>query len=180
MKILSDRALHTSFYRILDTPIMTNTIRGYFVESLVEAALAPDWRCNDIWDSWDLSHTASTLRMEVKQSAVRQVWDAPASARARTATPRFDIREREQMWKDGELTAALGRAEIYLFGFHPVADWKVADQRRAEQWEFYVIGGSELPDAKSISLAELKRRTEAVQADDLRHAVNELVAGLVG
>lgn len=179
MKALSDRALHSSFYRILDTPIMTNTIRGYFLESLVEAALAPDWRCNDIWDSWDLSHTASSLRMEVKQSAVRQVWDAPASARSRAAAPRFDIRERDQMWKDGEMTEALGRAEIYVFGFHPVADWIIADQRRAEQWEFYVLGGDKLPEAKSISLAELRRRANPVTADQLRQTVNKLVSALV-
>ena len=180
MKVLSERALHTSFYRILDTPIMTNTIRGYFLESLVEAALAPDWRCNDIWDSWDLSHTASKLRMEVKQSAVRQVWDAPASERSRAAAPRFDIRERDQMWKGGGLTPALGRAEIYVFGFHPVADWKVADQRRAEQWEFYILGRDGLPDAKSISLAELRKRTDAVRADQLRQVVNDLVSSLLG
>lgn len=84
------------------------------------------------------------------------------------------------MWKGGGLTPALGRAEIYVFGFHPVADWKVADQRRAEQWEFYILGRDGLPDAKSISLAELRKRTDAVRADQLRQVVNDLVSSLLG
>ncbi len=131
------------------SPIIQNNLRALVVEAIVDAALRPSWRwCSVDWAGWDFEHETG-IKLEVKQSAVRQTWAAPKSK----LVPRFDIRERTGYWEDGATWIAQpGRnAQIYVFAHHPFVD-ETADHRDPLQWRFYVIRASVLPVARTIGL----------------------------
>lgn len=175
MEDIGRRALSEAAFRILDVPIMTNTIRGFFVENLVYAALAPDWQINPVWSRCDLRHVDG-WQIEVKQSAARQVWDHPAKDRG-VPSPTFAIKQSDRAW-EGKLVESDERADLYVFAWHGEADWRVADQRRVEQWCFWVLPNGVLPDAKSISLPRLQDFGSPIRFEGLRGAVNQCVRRL--
>jgi hypothetical protein len=72
--------------------VVENSFRGFVVEIIVDAALAPGWLlCSGDWRGWDFEHTIGA-RLEVKQSAARQTWTTPP----KPPPPIFDIRERTE------------------------------------------------------------------------------------
>lgn len=74
---LFGKALDGFINSTVDVPLMNNTLRGFFVEHLIAAALGDDWSVTGGWDSWDLSHS-SGHKVEVKQNAFVQPWDVQA------------------------------------------------------------------------------------------------------
>jgi hypothetical protein len=80
-------------------PFLTNVHRAAVVEAIVAAALEPDWTwCSDDYASCDFRHKVSGARLEVKQSASLQSWNAKDRKQSRCS---FDVRERTGEWIDG-------------------------------------------------------------------------------
>jgi hypothetical protein len=160
-------------------PIVENLFRGFVAEAIVAAAIEPDWRwkVREGGPGWDFEHS-SGCRIEVKQSAKRQIW-VPAKKRH---APSFDIRQRKGHWVagvDGEPSKYIERsgrsADIYIFAYHPIAV-ESAEQRDARQWRFYLLPTACLPDGQDeIALSKLiTLGAEEVGWSDLRAAVERL------
>lgn len=157
--------------------IMNNVDRGGFVECMVAALLGPEWVLGDDWLPWDIEHTASGARIEVKQSAARQPWQLPDVCNSRS--PRFDIAPRQQYsptegrWSGKPVRAA----DLYIFGWHPEGREQVADHRDPELWEFTVVPTEKLPvGQKTIGLKPLQNLGESAQWDSLASTVERMLA----
>jgi hypothetical protein len=147
------RAAEAAFGR----PLVQNNFRATVVEAIVDAALPEGWRwCSADWAAWDFEHEDGT-RLEVKQSAAKQSWAAPA----KPSPPRFDIRHRTGRWEGAVWIAEPGRyAQIYVFAHHPLLD-ETADHRDPLQWQFYIVPAHDLPTTQSLSLKALQVLTRA-------------------
>jgi hypothetical protein len=158
--VVQQRAFDAAFGR----PVIQNNLRAIVVEAIVDLALSNGWRwCSQDWAAWDFEHDDGS-RLEVKQAAAKQTWQAPA----RPSAPRFDIAERTGRWEGSVWIAEPGRnAHIYVFAHHPIVD-ETADQRDPRQWRFYVIETAKLPSARTISLQAVERLTPPSTFDELR------------
>ncbi len=191
-----DLELHHRIQRMMleriNTPLISNTYRGDYIEFLVSTALEPEWSLTsatgDDWAAWDLEHPSGS-RLEVKNSAARQSWDQSGQNPKRR--PTFDIGPREGYWlsSNGKWTKvhAPGRqADVYVFAWHDEIREDVADHRVASQWQFFVVNENTLPPIqKSISLNRLADLANPCRFEDLRTEVerclpppNELKAAL--
>ena len=162
--------------RVFDQPLINNAERGAYVECLVELAMKsadPRWRLLGTWDPWDLEHSGTFARIEVKQSSAHQTWrTGPPPVRS---SGRFDIAPHEGYWwtyPDGEtqwVPIDLRRhADIYAFAWHSVDRPAYADHRQARQWRFFVVPEHRLPpDQKSIGLNPLRDLAEPCEYDHL-------------
>jgi hypothetical protein len=150
-------------------PLIENSYRGLIVEIIIGEALGSEWRlCSADWSGWDFEHR-SGCRLEVKQSAARQTWEAPR----KPSPPSFDIRERTGYYDSATWTPHAGRlAHSYVFAYHPVGD-DSADHRDPSQWQFYVLPASRLPANKRISLSKLVLLTSAGPWSHLRVSVEQ-------
>ena len=150
-----------------DRKVMTNHLRGSYVEYMIADILGADPVGYD-WAQWDLEFV--NKRIEIKQSAARQTWHARGKS---SNSPRFDIKERtgyydsESRWFDQP-----GRpADLYIFAWHDGED-----QRCADQWEFYIIRAIDLPHAqKSIGLSPIRQMTDMVKSKDLARSVTATI-----
>ncbi|WP_430423002.1 hypothetical protein [Phenylobacterium sp.] len=160
------RASEAAFGR----PLVSNTLRSMVVEAMVDLALGDGWTwCSADFAGWDFEHADGT-RLEVKQSAARQTWAAPA----RQAPPRFDIAPRTGHWAGPTWIEGAGRqAHIYVLAHHPLTD-ETADHRDPQQWVFYVVAADMLPAAKSLSLKGAEALTIAVDYVGLRDMVERV------
>ena len=180
-----DRLIHQQVVarltsRIYDQPIIGNVERGVYVECMVELAMHsvdPRWSLTATWDAWDLEHNNSRARIEVKQSSCLQSW-SPGSPTAGIvkSNASFDIRPRAGYWdSDAERavdTGAMRHADVYVFAWHGNCDPATADQRRSDQWEFYVVASDHLPAGqKTISLNPLRGLTTSCSFDQLAERV---------
>ena len=148
-------------------PLVQHDFRGIVAEVIVGCALEPSWRwCSGDWGGWDFEHPDGT-RLEVKQSAARQTWDAPK----KPSLPTFDIRARTGYYAGAEWHPGNGRlAHIYAFAYHPIADAS-ADHRDPRQWQFHVVRAEQLPLNKTIGLARVRAISPAVTWIGLSRAV---------
>lgn len=161
-----------------DQRLIDNFARGVYVERMIAFALDPEWQLPaTAWEAWDLAHSATGARMEVKQSAAQQVM-LPGFAE-KPAPPSFSIAPKKVLmgleWTD--LDPPRRVADIYVFAWHPV-EGDQADHRRADQWEFYVVREDDLPDQKTIGLKRVAALARAVGYGGLAAAVEEARAGL--
>ena len=133
-------------------PVVTNVFRSLLVEAMVAEALGSDWRwCSADFSLWDFEHV-SGAKLEVKQSAARQIWAKPGAPASKAV---FDIAHRKGGWSDGHWVEGRQRhADIYVLAHHPIAD-DSADHRRVDQWRFHVVRARDLPNAQSLSLKRL-------------------------
>lgn len=156
--------------RLYASPILRNDIRGEVVEEIVAMALEPEWMlCSGDWASCDLRHSASGLRIQVKQSAARQSWHKD---KCPPPKPRFSISEKKGRYEEGDrwIEDRSRNADIFLFAWHPISD-AFADHRDPTQWEFYVMAEAALPRQSSISLAGIRRIALPVRFAELPEAV---------
>lgn len=142
--------------------IMSNLTRPLFLEKLLTKLLKGEWRhVGGDWSGWDLEHTKSGARIELKQSAARQTWtDGPARV-GKPTKPVFDIEERTGYFADGgsRWIKTPGRpADIYIFAWHPrFLPKDEVDHTDPEQWEFYILPELRLPKGqKTLGLNTLK------------------------
>lgn len=136
---------------IFGKPLITNVYRSVIVEAIVAAAL-PDWEwCSADYASCDFRRPDG-IRLEVKQSALRQSWGN------KLARPGWDIAPRTGYWTDGvNWVAAPGRnADVYVLALHSIAD-ETADHRDPTQWLFYTVAATDLPAQKTIGQTTLNR-----------------------
>jgi hypothetical protein len=151
-------------------PLVQNNFRATVVEAIVEQALPQAWSwCSADWAGWDFEHRDGA-RLEVKQSAAKQTWAAPA----KPSPARFDIAQRRGRWEGALWIPEAGRhAHLYVFAYHPVTD-HTADHRDPLQWRFYVAPTAELPATRSISLKALQGLTSACGFGELGERVEAL------
>ena len=161
--------------------IMNNIHRSEYIECLVAAVLGDEWRLPWVkghdFAPWDLEHQPSGAKLEVKQSAARQTWHTDETP---PSTPRYDIAYRTGRYdEDGKWLEKRARfADIYVFAWHPVTTMTLVDHRDPEQWEFFVLRTTELPqDLGTIGLIGLHKRTvtDSVPATHLAENVAALV-----
>lgn len=154
---------------LLGKPLVTNAFRGMLVEAMLAEVLEPEWRwCSGDWASYDFEHSDGR-GLEVKQSAALQSWHADG---AKPSSARFDIAARTGRYEGSKWIAEPGRAAaIYVFAWHPFADFAIADHREPAQWQFFVVPSWALPEQKSIGLAGLRALSGAVAIGDVAAAV---------
>jgi len=154
--------------KLFDRPLIQNQFRSVFIEAMIEPYLAPDgWRyVGDDWKGWDFEcGTRLEDRLEVKQSAAHQTWSEADNLKTRGI---FDIRARKGYYSGSRFTPMPGRcAGTYVFAWNPVygAD---TDHRDPNQWEFYVISASTLPEGqRTIGISKIRRLANSVKIAEL-------------
>lgn len=140
-------------------PLVSNDFRGHLVEAIIALHIGDVWTwCGANYAAWDFEHAKDKIRLEVKQSARKQSWAPPAHGKTSTV---FDIRERTGRYEGTVWIEEAGRAaDIYVFAYHGGDDDNV-DHRDPEQWQFYIVPTSMLPNQKTISLNPLIRLCES-------------------
>ena len=162
---------------VFGKPLVVNVWRAVLVETLISLALPSDWTwCSADYAGWDFQHADGT-RLEVKQSAARQSWQAST---ARPGNPRFDIARRAGAWNGSTWLRSSERvryADLYVLAYHPVAD-ATADHRKPDQWTFHVIDAAMLPATKSLSIASARQLAAPIRylelPDVVQHARMQL------
>ncbi|MDP4576123.1 hypothetical protein Q9K02_13350 [Qipengyuania sp. G39] len=159
---------------LFDKPLVTNTFRGTLVEAILAQVLEPEWR----WCSADLaSHdfeNGAGVRLEVKQSAALQSWHEPS---LRPNRGRFDIEARTGRYEGLHWIDEPGRAaQIYVFGWHGVADPQRADHREPAQWQFHAVRAADLSDQKTIALSRVGAMAEPCAIGEIAERVRALAA----
>ena len=161
---IHQRTVERLVQRVYDQPLINNVERGTYVEHMVELALGEQqWRLTWPWASWDLEHRANYARIEIKQSAARAI-----DHNKRPCDPppptigKFAIKPSDHYYlQNGKLvkTKLQRHAHLYVFAWHPEEDLKIADHRRPDQWEFFVVPERCLlpPEKKGIALGPLKK-----------------------
>ena len=176
------RKVISGIVRRHDRAIMTDKHRQEYVVCLADELLAPDWTSpwtkGHDWALWDLEH-GSGARIQIKQSAAREPWDAGREVRTRTSW--FNIALPDLFTSlDGDLIPPPDRlAEIYIFAWHGETRESAADHRALEQWEFLVVPAKSLrANLRSIGLHDLEEITRAVGFESLVGAVRKTLDGL--
>lgn len=184
---LHDQVVDDLMNRFYGERLINNVYRGDYVEGLILSALGGQWKPLDAWRGWDLEKDDG-IRLEVKQSAALQPWHAAASA-GKTSSRSFDIAPRRGYYTDSsdagvwkEVDIPVRSADIYIFAWHPEKAPDIADHRRAEQWEFYVVRESKLPPkpqgqkTQKRSISTVKKLATAVTYDEMAAQVTEVAA----
>ncbi len=176
---ISDLIMKRVAEHVYDRPLINNVERADYVECMVELVMRSDdprWHLTQSWDSWDLVHSETLARLEVKQSSLLQAW----SGKPRKTSPNFDISpktgfdwrcpEGEFHWHNIEKQRL---ADVYIFGWHPEDDGVKADHRNVAQWKFFVLSEHQLPAGqRSIGLKPLEKQVEPVRYTTLATSVN--------
>ncbi len=155
-------------------PLITNILRGHVAEAIIALALEPEWAwCSADYAGWDFERSDG-LRLEVKQSAVRQSWGTDKPSK-----PSFDVAARTGYWEGGtRWIEKPGRAaHLYILAHHGIYD-DSADHRDPFQWEFFVIPSGSLPDVKRISLGTVRSIATAVPISELGITVRSVAMGI--
>ncbi len=177
---ISDIIMKRVAEHVYDRPLINNVERADYVECMVELIMRSDdprWRLTESWDSWDVEHSETLARLEVKQSSALQAWHRGTQ---NTASPRFGIPLKGSIYwecpkgKFHELPLKKQRhADVYVFGWHPEDDVVKADHRNVAQWKFFVLSEHQLPAGQhSIGLKPLGKLVEPVGYTTLATSVN--------
>ena len=159
--------------RVFGARLITNVHRGTVVETIISTALCPEWAwCSEDYFPYDFEHPSGP-KLEVKQSAACQSWETKVPSKAI-----WDIKPRKGSWTGDKWVPQPGRAaDLYVFGWHPVADRIVADHRDPLQWRFFVIRTVDLPPIEKLSYARAEQLAGHVAIGELASEVGT-VAGL--
>ena len=162
------------FWRWAYSDVLSNRNRAIFAEYIVGVALGAVSQPRVEWDAVDLRY--GEFQIEVKSAADCQSWhqDRPSSIR-------FSIRK-AVVWRPetGKYQGEPARpADAYVFCHYPERNKVQADVLNVPAWDFYVISTRELNarfgEAKSLSLAALKRATSRCNFSELRVAVESVL-----
>jgi len=162
--------------RLFDGRLIENQHRSAFIEAMIEPYLEPYGWCyaGAGWSGWDFDRKDGR-RLEVKQSAAHQTWSEFRNLRTRGI---FDIAARKGYFYDGgsKWAPVPGRpAQTYVFAWNPTFGSET-DHRNPDQWEFYVVAETSLPQHKTIGLSEIKKLTAFVKLPDLALTVDQIAA----
>lgn len=155
-----------------DVPVIQNNLRGLYVEFMVGELLGKGWAHNGSdWAAYDFSHE-NGVRLEVKQSAARQTWEAPKSLRR---GPSFSVRTPKVEWIGSTALPRSRRvADIYVFAWHG-SEAEDADQRDSDQWQFFVVSTGKLPAQATVGLSTLRRLANPIEGTQLKASVEALL-----
>ena len=164
--------------------IMNNVLRGAYVECLIAEQCGPDWmltwELEHDWAAWDLEHTPTGMRIEIKNSARRQSWHT--GTESPPAPPRFTVKWPKEYWNGThyvQVPEGTQPTDVYIFAWHAEGRQGVADQRNPDQWQYYVVPTSLLPPMqKSIGLKWLNTVTDPVSGDQLREVLLSMANSL--
>ena len=142
--------------------LINNVHRGDYVECMIELALAecdPAWRLTKPWTSLGPSYT------EKPSPESRSSSQQPCNrGSGRPAHGKFDIEPRTGYYsEDGAWTKTpqpQRHADLYVFAWHPEKDADIADHRRPDQWKFFVVAETCLPEKDGIGLKALNELVE--------------------
>lgn len=174
---LRQRILTAVLSDLFDVRVMGNTVRAHYVEHMVGEMLGEDFTLTKPWVGWDIDHT-SGFKIEVKQSAARQIWTLPESKPSKGI---FDIAERTGYFADGgnAFVKKVGRsADLYIFAWHAL--WSIndpieagdTDQRDPAQWQFLAVPTLKLPaNQKTITWKAAIVLGSVVRFERLRECV---------
>lgn len=155
--------------------LLDNTLRGFFAEFIVAAALGLDTVVKtETWDAWDL--TLSEKKIEVKCSAYLQSWDENHLSKIN-----FTIRPTKP-WNDTENKRVAEKyrpSDVYVFCLYAQQDKSQANPLNLNDWKFYVVPTEKINrtcgNQEIISLASLckKFKIQAKNFSELKDAVIE-------
>ena len=155
-KEVHDRVVQTLSVRYTGW-LMDNADRGVYVEAMIADILGSGWNLtwklpgHSSWSSWDLEHSVTEKKIQVKQSAACQSWDTETNTNS-NRSPSFGIKEAEGYYgpdcgksEDGWIAFDSPRhiADLYIFAWHDVSREDNPDHRDPAQWEFYVVKSDE-------------------------------------
>ena len=159
--------------RLYGQPIIRNVLRGELVEQFVLDALGDDWLAAGDWEAWDIQSADGQHRIQVKQSAARQSW---SDVDCKASNARFSIKGSMAWTEAGGWAGEISRqATLYILAWHPFVDAS-ADHRDPEQWEFYMISSSQLPEQKSLGLNAMKTLCSRSTVGELSRSLAALIA----
>ena len=99
--------------------------------------------------------------MKVEHAALLRPWGRGRDLVRRQA-PRFDIGPPKGFWAQDDvwIDKAGHHVQIHVFAWHGVDDGPLTDQREPDQWQFFVVPTTSLPeDRPDIGLDDLKGMT---------------------
>lgn len=152
--------------------LLTNTTRGVLAEYIVATALSIHDRKRVEWDRYDL--VIGDIGVEVKSAAYVQTWK-------QTQLSKIVFGVRPAMGWDARtdtFAESAGRsADVYVFCLLEGEDRDAINPLDAEQWTFYVLPTSKLPEQKTIRLGPLKALGPYECAyDELKSAIHKAAA----
>ena len=161
-QVLHQLTVQRLVQRVYEQRLIGNVERGAYVECMIELALKechPAWSLTATWDSCDLVNRKTGARIEIKQSAALQTWHLSSCPNCGSlyewdvrdesgkASPQFSIKQRE--------------VDLYVFAWHPEKDPEIAGHRRPDQWKFFVVAETCLPERDGgIGLGPLNQLIE--------------------
>jgi hypothetical protein len=168
------------FWRWAYSDVLSNRNRSLLAEFIVGQALGATRSPRVEWDAVDLRYDAHTV--EVKASAACQSWP-----QSKPSVIRFSIRK-SVAWnfRTGAYEGAAARsADLYIFCHYSEMDRARANVLDALAWDFYVVTTATINrlfgDAKSVSLASVRRAAARCKFDALRATVDAVLrSGLAG
>ena len=174
------RRVLSGIVRRYDRSVMSNTHRATYAECLVGELLAPDWEPPWIrgYDRapWDL-HNGFGTYLKIEHAALLRPWRRGRGL-VRRQMPRFDIAPPSGFWTadDVWIDKAGHHADLHVFAWHGVDDGPLTDQREPDQWQFFVVPTTSLPEHQpDIGLDDLKGMTDAVGYETLWFRVKDIV-----
>ena len=160
------------YWRWAFSGIVGNTDRGNMAEYIVAKAIKASGEVRNDWENYDLI-TPDGIKVETKSSAYVQAWK-----QNRPSPPIFSIKKTLPTW-DFTSTFKQRYADVYVFCLLAYTDKETVNPMDAGQWEFYIIHTDELnrdlPDAKTISLREVRRRSRLYTLQDLSRGLRSVM-----
>lgn len=130
--------------------LLSNTNRGVLAEYIVATALGIHDTKRVEWDQYDLK--IGDVKVEVKSAAYVQTWE-----QTRLSKIVFGIRPAKGWDSRTNISATIAQrsADVYVFCLLEGEQRDRIDPLDVEQWTFYVLPTSKLPEQKTIGLAPL-------------------------
>lgn len=188
---LSTESIQNRFEReFFSKKILDNSLRGYWCEAMVAEAIGD--ACEVVssgWAPWDLQIGSvyaafpDRLRLQVKNSARRQIWHTPESAPSECLF-NLNFRTRPQYFCRDHPNVPCEEigfmCDLFVLCYHNEADFQKIDQRDPEQWRVFLVPAS--PEFGRITQSEvdwvLARITSGLSSSSLQRRPATMELGI--